>query len=134
MYVHTIDRTCISSLYMYAMCAYNFGLQREAKVQRLLKDIAISLLKNVFIILHILIDKAVEAFYSWLWHERKTCVALRENFFITKSATDIAAIIRRRELTAYHVVRAYIQRLNEVQEERAGHRVFGESAAADVIK
>lgn len=77
-------------------------------------DIAISLLKNVFIILHILIDRVLEAFFSWLWNERKTCVELRENFFLTKSATDIAAVIRTRELTAYHVVQAYIKRMNEV--------------------
>lgn len=89
--------------------------RREAKFQQILKDIAISLLKNFFIILHILIDKAVEGFYSWLWNERKTCVELRDNFFVTKSATDIAEIIRRRELTAYHVVQAYIQRMNDVR-------------------
>lgn len=91
-----------------------FILQREPKFTQILKDIGISLLKNVFIILHILIEKAVEAFYSWLWQERKACVELRENFFVTKSATDIAEIIRKRELTAYHVVQAYINRLNEV--------------------
>lgn len=77
-------------------------------------DIAISLLKNVFIILHILIDLAVESAFNWFWNERKNCVELRENFFVTKSATDIAEIIRKRELTAYHVVKCYIDRTNQV--------------------
>lgn len=89
-------------------------LQREEKATQMIKDIGLSLLKNLFIIIHILIDKSVEAFCSWLRNERKSCVELRENFFITKSATDIAEIIRKREMTAYHVVQAYIQRMNEV--------------------
>lgn len=80
----------------------------------MLKDMAISLLKNIFVIIHILIDRAVEYVLNWYWNERKNCVELRENFFITKSATDIADIIRRRELTVYHVVKAYIDRTNQV--------------------
>ena len=75
---------------------------------------AISLLKNFIFCLHILIDKACEAFCSWLWPERKTCVDLKENTFITKSGTEVAEMIRKREVTVEKVVQAYIKRLNEV--------------------
>lgn len=89
-------------------------MQREAKFQQVFKDIVMSLLKNLFILLHILIDKAVEAFYGWLWPQRKTCPELKEDFFISKSATDIAEMIRRREVSAFDVVRAYIKRIHQV--------------------
>ena len=39
---------------------------------------------------------------------------LKENFFITKSGTEVAEMIRKREVTVEKVVQAYIKRLNEV--------------------
>ncbi|GAB0087693.1 fatty-acid amide hydrolase 2 [Sergentomyia squamirostris] len=66
------------------------------------------------LILHILIDKLLEAVLAWYWKEKKTCSSLRENFFISKSATEIASLIRTGELTSHQVVKAYIDRLREV--------------------
>lgn len=88
----------------------------QSKAGEIFRGIAWGIFTQIILILHILIDKILETVLEWYWKEKKTCSSLRENFFITKSATEIASLIRKGELTSYQVVKAYIDRLKEVSE------------------
>uniref|UniRef100_A0A1B0CN79 Amidase domain-containing protein n=2 Tax=Lutzomyia longipalpis TaxID=7200 RepID=A0A1B0CN79_LUTLO len=88
--------------------------QSQNKTCEILKGIAWGILTQIILIIHILVDKLLETVLEWYWKEKKTCSSLRENFFITKSATEIAGLIRKGELTSYQVCKAYIDRMKEV--------------------
>lgn len=61
-----------------------------------------------------LVDKFVD-FILRLYHgEKRVCPDLRKDFFVTKSACEIAELIRNRDITSYEVVNAYINRIIEV--------------------
>lgn len=72
------------------------------------------MLKNFVIIIHMLIDRFLELVLEWCLKEKRTATALRENFFVSKSAIEIAEMIRKRELKCHQVVKAYIDRMKEV--------------------
>jgi fatty acid amide hydrolase 2 len=63
--------------------------------------------------IHFVIDKMVAFVLEQYWGERKRCPRLAKDEFITKSAVELAAMIRRREVTAHQVVQAYIERIAE---------------------
>ncbi|XP_059608463.1 fatty-acid amide hydrolase 2 [Phlebotomus argentipes] len=88
--------------------------QNQGKAGEIFRGIAWGIFTQIIIILHILIDKVLETVLEWYWKEKKTCSSLRENFFVSKSATEIANLIRNGELTSYQVVKAYIDRMREV--------------------
>lgn len=50
---------------------------------------------------------------EWYWGQKKSCPPLRKDFFITKSAVEIAELIRNQDITVYQVVNAYINRIIE---------------------
>lgn len=77
-----------------------------------MKGIAISVLRNCLVILHLLVDFALEFFLGWYHGERKMCPALDEKHtFLEKSAVELATMIRNKKVTAYDVVKAYIDRI-----------------------
>lgn len=78
------------------------------------RDMFWSLLVNFIYIIRLLVDKFVDfCLESYLGDKRK-CPALRKDFFVTKSATEIAEMIRNQEIKVYQVVNAYINRLIEI--------------------
>lgn len=72
-----------------------------------------SLLMNFFYIIRLLVDKLVETVLELYLGDRKKCPNLRKDFFITKSAVEIAELIRNKEIKVYQVVNAYINRIIE---------------------
>ena len=80
----------------------------------MLKDMFSGLLTYFLQLLRIFVDKAVNFVLELYWGEKKNCPALRKDFFITKSAVEIAELIRCRDITVYQVVNAYINRLIEI--------------------
>jgi fatty acid amide hydrolase 2 len=77
------------------------------------KDMFWSLLTNLVYIIRLLVDKLVDTVLEWYLTDRKKCPELRKDFFITKSAVELAELIRNREITSYQVVNAYINRIIE---------------------
>lgn len=73
-----------------------------------------SILKMIFAFLHVLVSKLVSSILELYWGEKKSCPPLKGNFFITRSATELAQRIRQKEITSYEVVEAYIDRANEI--------------------
>lgn len=73
-----------------------------------------SILKILFTFLHVLVSKIVSSILEMYWGEKKRCPPLTSNFFITRSATELAKRIRSKELTSYEVVEAYIERANAI--------------------
>jgi fatty acid amide hydrolase 2 len=61
-----------------------------------------------------LVDKVVNLALAWYLGEKKICPVLRKDFFVMKSAVEIAELIRNRDLTCHEVVNAYINRMIEV--------------------
>ena len=51
---------------------------------------------------------------NWYLGEKQVCPPLKKDFYITKSATEIAKLIRTKKLTSYEVAKAYIDRVLEV--------------------
>lgn len=63
----------------------------------------------------ILRDKLSERFLEWYFGEKKSCPRLtEENSFLAKSAVELAAMIRRREISSTKLIQATINRINEV--------------------
>lgn len=80
-----------------------------------MKGIGWSLLRNFLVVVHLLLDLVLEAALSWYHGERKTCPPLQpSNAFVQKGAVELAQLIRTKELTTYQVVKAYIDRILEV--------------------
>lgn len=77
------------------------------------KDMSWSLLVNFIYIIRLLVDKLVNTCLEWYLGDRKKCPSLRKDFFVTKSAVEIAELIRNKEITSYQVVNAYINRIIE---------------------
>jgi fatty acid amide hydrolase 2 len=65
-------------------------------------------------LVRILVDKIVNFVLELYWGEKSQCPTLRKDFFITKSAVEIAELIRNQDITVYQVVNAYINRLIEI--------------------
>jgi fatty acid amide hydrolase 2 len=79
----------------------------------MLKDTMWSLLFFFLYFIRSIADRIVNFVLEWYWGEKKTCPPLRKDFFITKSAVEIAELIRLRDISAYQVVNAYINRIIE---------------------
>lgn len=77
------------------------------------KDMFSGLLIYFLQILRIIVDKIVSFVLELYWGEKTKCPPLRKDFFITKSAVEIAELIRNQDITVYQVVNAYINRLIE---------------------
>lgn len=86
---------------------------RSNKTKELFKGMMWSLLINFFYIIRLLVDKLVDAILEWYLGEKRVCPDLKKDFFVTKSAVEIAELIRNKEITAYRVVNAYINRIIE---------------------
>lgn len=78
-----------------------------------MKDMFWSLLVNILYIIRLLVDKLVETALEYYLGDRKKCPQLKKDFFVTKSAVDIAELIRKKDITSYQVVNAYINRIIE---------------------
>lgn len=87
--------------------------QKSSITKQMLKDKMWSILWFFLFLIRALIDKAINAILEWYWGEKKTCPPLRKDFFITKSAVEIAELIRQQDITVHQVVNAYINRIIE---------------------
>lgn len=72
-----------------------------------------SLLVNFFYIIRLLVDKTVDTALEYYLGDKKKCPNLKKDFFVTKSAVEIAELIRKKEISVYQVVNAYINRIIE---------------------
>ena len=79
----------------------------------MMKGMAWSLLINFIYIVRMLFDKLIEIILEKYWGEKKQCLQLKKDFFITKSAVEIASMIKSKQLTSHQVVKAYCDRMNE---------------------
>lgn len=89
---------------------------KRNKPNQIIMDILYSLVFNIFVIIHLLIDKLVELVLKWYWGQnRARCPPLqRKRIIVTYSAQELAKMIRTKEVTCLEVVNAFIDRLNEV--------------------
>lgn len=72
----------------------------------------LSFIISVFLVLK---ESIVEMILKWYLGEPKSCPPLTgENRFLSKSATELAALIRTGEITSAKLVEATIKRINEV--------------------
>lgn len=77
------------------------------------KDMMWSLLTNFLYIIRLLVDKLVDYCLELYLGDKKKCPELRKDFFVTKSAVEIADLIKNQEIKVYQVVNAYINRIIE---------------------
>ncbi|XP_070504292.1 fatty-acid amide hydrolase 2 isoform X1 [Chironomus tepperi] len=87
--------------------------QKSSITKQMLKDTMWTLLFFFIYFIRSLVDKIVNFAFEWYWGEKKTCPPLRKDFFITKSAVEIAELIRQQDISSYQVVNAYINRIIE---------------------
>lgn len=69
---------------------------------------------SFFNFLRLLIDKVVNLVLEFYWGEKKQCPPMRKDFFVTKSAVEIAELIRNQDISVHQVVNAYINRMIEI--------------------
>lgn len=63
----------------------------------------------------ILKDKLSEVFLGWYFGEKRTCPPLKsENNFLAKSAKELANLIETKQITSTQLIKATIDRMNEV--------------------
>lgn len=81
----------------------------------MIKDLFWNLLISCFYFVRLLIDKVINFVLEIYWgQEVKKCPPLRKDFFVTKSAVEIAELIRNQDIKVHQVVNAYINRMIEV--------------------
>lgn len=68
---------------------------------------------NFFYIIRLLVDKIVDTVLEYYLSDKKKCPDMRKDFFVTKSAVEIAELIKKKEISVYQVVNAYINRIIE---------------------
>lgn len=68
---------------------------------------------NFFYIIRLLVDKIVDTSLEYYLGDKKKCPDMKKDFFVTKSAVEIAELIRNKEISVYQVVNAYINRIIE---------------------
>lgn len=75
-----------------------------------------NLLAGLRVLVHILVDTILEFGLGWYLGDRKHCPAITsaDQKLCTKSAVELAKLIRERKLKAHDVVKAYIDRMKEV--------------------
>lgn len=71
------------------------------------------LLTSFFYFIRSLFDKFIAFALELYWGDKKKCPHLKKDFFVTKSAVDIAELIRNQDISVYQVVNAYINRIIE---------------------
>lgn len=74
----------------------------------------IELLKKLIIVVHYVVDFLLEIILGWVLGTPQRCPPLTKTKFVVKGAVEIAKEIREGKLTAYEVVKGYIDRLIEV--------------------
>lgn len=74
----------------------------------------IEIFQKILVIVHYVFDFFLEFILGWVLGPPQQCAPLTKNHFIKKGAVEIAKDIRERKITAYEVVKAYIDRLIEV--------------------
>lgn len=63
----------------------------------------------------ILKDKLSEVFLGWYFGEKKTCPPLKSEYnFLAKSAKELANLIETKQITSTQLIKATIDRMNEV--------------------
>lgn len=78
-------------------------------------EFAWQLLYYVISIVHLIKNNLSEWILGWYLSDRKKCPSLNaNNKFLAKSAIELAAMIRNKEITSYELVKACINRINEV--------------------
>jgi fatty acid amide hydrolase 2 len=85
----------------------------SSQTGKMFKEMMMSLLYCLIYFVRSIVDKVVNLALEWYLGEKKICPTLRKDFFIMKSATEIAELIRNRDLTCHEVVNAYINRIIE---------------------
>lgn len=90
--------------------------ENSNKYKKMLIEFAWKLLHYCVSVVLVLKDKAIEFALSWYFGEKKlVCPPLNdENRFLSKSAVELAQMIRNRKLTSYKLVDACIKRMIEV--------------------
>lgn len=73
-----------------------------------------NLLISFFYLLRLTFDKVVSLVLEMYWGQKQTCPPLKKDFFVTKSAVEIAELIRNQDITVHQIVNAYINRMIEV--------------------
>lgn len=82
---------------------------------RLLRDSSWKLLFYIISVVLVLKDKISEIFFEWYFGEKKVCPPLKNNNeFLTKSAVELAAAIKKGEITSTQLIEATINRIMEV--------------------
>lgn len=90
--------------------------ERSNKFKKMFKEFAWKALHYFVSLFLVLKDKAVEAALLWYFGEKKAeCPPLSDdNQFLSKSAVELAQMIRNGEITSYKLVEACVKRMNEV--------------------
>lgn len=90
--------------------------QHSNKYKNMFKEFAWKALHYFVSLFLVLKDKAVEAALLWYFGEKKAeCPPLNDdNRFLSKSAVELARMIRNGEMTSYKLVDACIKRMTEV--------------------
>ncbi|XP_023296599.2 fatty-acid amide hydrolase 2 [Lucilia cuprina] len=77
-------------------------------------------LESLLILLHVVLDYILEFVLGWYWGPKRRCSApedKKQNDIVSKSAVELASLIKQRKLKAYDVVNAYCDRIKSVNPE-----------------
>lgn len=72
-----------------------------------------SLFVNFIYLIRLLVDKFVNYVLELYLGDKKKCPDLKKDFYVTKSAVELAELIRNQEITSYQVVNAFVNRIIE---------------------
>jgi fatty acid amide hydrolase 2 len=87
---------------------------RNKQFKETMKNFGWTVFAQFITLVHFVVDKLVALILEMVWGDRKNCPKLDNNQFISKSAVELAGMIRKKEITSHQVVKAYIDRIAEI--------------------
>lgn len=90
--------------------------KRRSKCSEVMMGIMWSLLRNLITIVHMIVDQLLENILGYILGPKNVCPPIEDSSstLIMKSATELAQLIRDRKITSYEVVKAYIDRIQQI--------------------
>ena len=86
----------------------------ESAACRYLKKMALSTIASIWIIIHNIIDWIINVIFGLIYQSKEKSIPAVKNPILLKSASALAEAIRKRELTSVAVVKAFAERIQEV--------------------
>ncbi|XP_055375777.1 fatty-acid amide hydrolase 2 [Condylostylus longicornis] len=88
--------------------------ERKIKFRRAMASLFKTILSYILQLFHILLDKLLELVLTSYWGPKKTCPPINGDKVITKSAVELARMIREKKISSHDLCKLYVDRMKDI--------------------